>query len=296
MLGGDAGTAQTIFKIRQLVRQGKKSLAVNRLAIGIVWPASDTPDAPCAPKAQAIFDWVLANTRFVPMIVNAQTLRTADEILEVRAGDCTNLNAILIPALLETVGIPARLVTVASDPEVPDEYTHVYAEAYCDGQWIPMDVARPGAAFGRAPERYFRIQTWEIDPVLPGIAGLQGLLAYKAAPRGFDGGLFRGPIVGRGLGQDDSSDFDWSQLETEIPSILGSTAGLVAAARANPSNIVAQGGAVVPAGTVGAVPAGYSYNSSGQLVPTASLSLGANAGGWLLAGLALVAVLFIARS
>jgi transglutaminase-like putative cysteine protease len=158
MAGGDFGTAQTIARIRGLVEQGKKSINVNRAAISIVWGA---PQFSEVEKARAIFDWVRANCRFVRMVVGAQTLRSADEILRVRAGDCANLNAVLIPALLETVGIPARLVTISS-PSEPQEFTHVYAEAYAGNQWIPMDVARPGAQFGREPEIVARKRVWDL--------------------------------------------------------------------------------------------------------------------------------------
>jgi Transglutaminase-like superfamily len=267
MLGGDAGTTQTIAQIRNLVARGKKSIAVNRLAISIVW---STPQFSQTEKAQAIFDWVQQNTRFIPMIVGAQTLRSADEILNVRAGDCANLNAVLIPSLLETIGIRSRLVTVASDAEDPQEFTHVYAEAFVDGQWVPMDVARPGAAFGRAPETYFRKREWDLNP--SGIPGLSGLLAFGRR--------------GRGMGD------DFSSLISALPGIESGGAQIAAAASGGPSY-----GVTYPPGTVGTVPpAGYSYNSAGQLVPTTTLSAtGISGNTLLLIGGALVALMLLSR-
>lgn len=230
LAGGDAGTARTIAAIRDLVARGKRDIEVNRLAIGIVWP---TPQFSETEKAQAIFNWVQQNTRFIPMIVGAQTLRTAREILRVSAGDCSNLNAVLIPSMLETIGIRSRLVTVASDAEAPDEFTHVYAEAFVDGQWVPMDVARPGAYFGRAPEQTFRQRIWDLEsPRFRDVPGLSGLLAYGHR--------------GRGMG-----DFNWSALTSAIPGIETGTAQIVSAARANPGNLFASS---VPAGTVGTTP------------------------------------------
>jgi len=48
-----------------------------------------------------------------------------------------------------------------------------------------------------------------------------------------------GRVGGYRLGQDDDSGFDWSQLETEIPSIEQGSAQIIAASRASPYNITA---------------------------------------------------------
>lgn len=210
LLFGDWGTAQTIAQIRRLVEQGKRSIRINRLAIAIVW---NTPNFSQLDKARAIFNWVQANTRFIPMITGVQTLRAADEILRVRAGDCTNLNGILIPSLLETIGIPARLVTIAGDADDRREFTHVYAEALIDGVWIPMDVARPGAAFGLAPEVIYRQKIWNIDPSLAGQA--KKLAGYLA-------GSLR-----RGVG-----DFS-----TDVAAITSGGSNIISSLRAAPQNI-----------------------------------------------------------
>jgi hypothetical protein len=233
MAGGDAGTAQTIAQIRRLVARGKKSIEINRLAIAIVW---QTPQFSETPKAQAIFDWVQQNTRFIPMIVNAQTLRTPEEILRVRAGDCANLNAVLIPSLLGTIGIRSRLVTIAGDPEDPDEFTHVYAEAFVDGEWVPMDVARPGAAFGRAPETYSRKRVWDLEsPRYQDVNGLSGFLLSGRRSRG--------------MGQD---DFNWNSLITALPGIESGGAQIANAASGGPSYGIP--GVTYPVGTVGTYP------------------------------------------
>jgi hypothetical protein len=210
LLFGDWGTAQTISQIRRLVEQGKRSIAVNRLAIAIVW---NTPNFSTLEKARAIFNWVQANTRFIPMITGVQTLRSATEILRVRGGDCTNLNGILIPSLLETIGIPARLVTIAGDADDRGEFTHVYAEALIDGEWIPMDVARPGAIFGLAPEVIYRKKIWNIDPSLAGEA--KKLAGYLGA------------CCRKGMG-----DFS-----TDVAALTSGGANIINSLRAAPQNI-----------------------------------------------------------
>jgi len=275
--GGDSGTIQTIAQIRRLVDRSIKSINVNRLACAIAW---NTPQFSDAPKAQAVFNWVQQNTRFISDIVGKETLRTADEILRVRAGDCDDLNAILIPSLLGTIGIRSRLVTIAHDPDDPKDFSHIYSEAFVDGEWVPMDVARPGAAYGRGPEQYFRKRMWDLySPAYFDEKPLNGYLSRASMGVGPQKKL-------RGLGD----GFDVSQLEAEIPSIISSTTGLVSAARANPINLV-------PAVTTpaGAPPAGYTYNAQGQLVSSATLTTSGISPTILLIGAGIVLLMVMRR-
>lgn len=244
LFGGDWGTAQTVAKIRQLVDQGKKSIEVNRAAIAITW---NTPNFSESPKAQAIFYWVLENTRFIPDINGVETLRTADEILRVRGGDCDDLNAILIPSLLATIGIPSRLVTIAHHPDDPKEFTHIYSEAFVDGRWIPMDVARPGAAFGRGPEHYFRKRIWDLESnAFQDVARLNGYLGDDSS----------------------SSGVNYNSLANTL---FTGTSDIILAENANPANIY---------GTVTTTPASLASGTalaggSGSLILLLLLGVGA---------------------
>ena len=252
MLGGDWGTGQTISRIRDLVGKGKRSIDLNRLAIAIVW---GTPNFSETEKAAAIYNWVQQNTRFVPMVVNAQTLRTVQEILRVRAGDCANLNAILVPALLETIGIPVRLVTIAADPEDPHEFTHVYAEAFVDGRWIAMDVARKGAAFGRAPEIFYRKRYWDLES--PQYADARN-------PSRLNGYLVRG----RGVGQFPNP----STFQTDIGAATSGAANIINSLRAAPANIVGQSSPY--ATTAGSAPTVAAFSSSILGIPVWGWGIG----------------------
>ena len=157
---GDRGTEQTIQYIRQLVDQGVKDPTINHTAIDIVRsvPAHDD-----LAEVRAIYNWVRANVRFVKDIADKETLRPAGVILDVRAGDCDDINAILLPALLGTIGYRTRVVTIASNPAAPEVFSHVYCEVLVSGQWIALDAARPGAVFGRAPDHYSRKRIWSLS-------------------------------------------------------------------------------------------------------------------------------------
>lgn len=86
----------------------------------------------------------------------------------------------------------------------------------------------------------------------------------------------------RGLGQD--TDFDFSQLETELPSIISATSGLVVASRAAPQNLVA---VTSPGGTTYGAPSSSGLPSTILGMPTGTVLIGAGI---------LVAAIMISRS
>lgn len=181
---GDAGTAQTVALIRRLVDEGKRDEVVNRTAIEMLRRGGAFGYDKMR-QGRAIYDGVLRGIGYVPDPVGKELLRPARAILEVRAGDCDEINAILLPALLESVGIEARLVTIAAHPAAPAEFTHIYCEANIDGRWVPMDAARKGARWGNTPKRAFRRRVWSLSSdEYTDVAGypLRGLNGYGAMP------------------------------------------------------------------------------------------------------------------
>jgi hypothetical protein len=194
---GDAGTAETIKWIRKFIYLGVRDPAVNRLAVAIV---QSVPPYDQTAEAKAIYQWVRQNIRFTGDIFNTETVRTPQEILNVRAGDCDCINGVLIPTLLESVGIEARVVTVAADDSRPEMFSHIYPQANLDGRWtwVAMDAAAKSADFGKEPAHVYRERIWDLHS-----GGYRDL---------------------KGLGQDDDSGgFDLSSLTQLI------TAGTVGA-------------------------------------------------------------------
>jgi Transglutaminase-like superfamily len=161
LLGGDAGPSQTISMLRVLVDDAWKDSFVNRTAIDIVRNAGVQPYDSWG-QIRAIYNWVKGNFYFVNDPVMKEALRPTRELLQLMAGDCDDINANVLPALLGTIGYETRLVTIAADENAPDTFSHVYAEVFQDGQWIPLDAARPGAVFGVAPPYFFRRAWWSL--------------------------------------------------------------------------------------------------------------------------------------
>lgn len=53
--------------------------------------------------------------------------------------DCDDL-AVALSGLLTAAGIRNAFTVIAWRPDAPQQFTHVYNEAYIDGKWIPMDA------------------------------------------------------------------------------------------------------------------------------------------------------------
>ena len=234
---GDRGTAQTIERIRKLVHQGMTDQYINRFAIAIV-RAAGVQQFDFVGEIRAVYEWVRQNIRFTRDIAGIETLRTAREILLVRAGDCDDINSVLLPSLLATICHDVRLVTVSSDPGAPRVFSHIYCEVEIDGQWLPLDSARRNPAFGRGPRNYFRKRVWSLTNA--GFQDIQGLGGY------YDG---RRPGRLRRMG-------DFEDIATGIAKIVG-TAGQATASIINATNT----------GIRPSVP-GFAVNpTTGQLVP-----------------------------
>lgn len=187
LLAGDGGTSQTIDLIRQAVWQGLQDARVRAQLAAIVQgiPAYDS-----LAEARAIYAWVLRNIRFTNDPVGHETVSTPNWILTHRIGDCDDINAVLIPTLIMSAGIPARLVTVSNDPSDPSRFSHVYAEAEINGHWLPLDAARPSASFGTTVAQYRRKRVWSlVDRKYQDLSGLSGAYVGRTG-MGFDWGIF----------------------------------------------------------------------------------------------------------
>jgi len=124
-------------------------------------------------EAAAIYAWVHAHLRFVDDPIDSygdpkETISPAIDVLKFGGGDCDDFT-VLISTLLQISGKLTHIVTVASDPRDPSQFTHVYPEVNIDGEWIPVDAARPGAQFGVAPLRVYRRKVWGETGMLEGL-------------------------------------------------------------------------------------------------------------------------------
>lgn len=245
LLSGDAGVAQTIELMKRLIDEGVKDPVINRYAIDSLRNSQAQQHDPLS-AARAIFDTVSANFFFVNDPVGPsgakETLRPPRATLELKAGDCDDFT-VLICSLLGTIGIGTRIVTVASDPRDPQQFTHVYPEADIDGQWIPVDAARPGAQFGLSPERVYRKKIWSCtDSSSAEVSGVRHSLAGYVALKGM-----------RGLGDD--------SLASDITAGAQGAADIILASNAAPQNIYGNVSTSGASGSLAFPTAGYNVNA-----------------------------------
>lgn len=297
---GDPGTIETVRDMCQLIDEGSKDPEINRAAVWMVRQAR-VPQFDFEGERRAVYRWIRQNVRFIRDIDGKETLRAPRETLLVRAGDC-DCQTILCCALLKSIGQRVRIITIATQPQAPDLFSHVYAEVRDEkGRWLPVDSARRQPKYGRGPANWFRRWAWDTDdashedldaaPTSAAVdrrsrwfAGLNGL-GLGGSPEANGLGAVRAMRRQRrrrqlqlhGLGQE---GFDWSQLESEIPQMEQGTAQIIAASRANPLNITATstGSAVqglTPAAQ--ALLAQQGYGSGLSSVPTWMWLLGAGA-------------------
>jgi hypothetical protein len=261
MPGGDRGTEFTIARIRELVHQGMTDQLINRQAMAIVRAAGVQP-FDFAGEVRAIYDWVRRNVRFFKDIEGVETLRTAREILTIQGGDCDDINAVLLPSLLLTIGHQVRLVTISNYPDQPRVFSHVYCQVEMNGQWVDLDAARRDPAFGKGPRSYFRKRIWSLTS--NDYRDVAGLAGYFTPSRGRNGrpGMRR-------LG--DFSD------------ILDSIAPVIQAAGSATANIIT----ATNTGIRPSVP-GFAVNpATGQLVPinpSGQLAISSAPGGFVASG------------
>lgn len=301
---GDAATSTTLCYIRKLVDEAVKDPLVNRTAIAILRQAR-VRAFDFAGEIRALYEWTRKNIRFTRDITGKETLRSAREILTVRAGDCDDINAILLPAFLATVGHRVRLITISSHPQAPDLFTHIYAEVFSNGQWVPVDAARRHPRLGRAPETYFRKRIWSLtDSDYEDVAGLGYYTPHGAAMRR------RG-----GMGQDDGGVLDegatginWSwtaptDIYTPLSTTIAPSATDIATGGFNWNsfftNLFGMGAKITP-GIVSALNqpgirplygTAYPYGT----YPAASSSLGISSGTLLLIGAGILVIAMVGK-
>jgi Transglutaminase-like superfamily len=238
LLAGESGTVQTIAKMRELVDAALRDPAIIRLATDIVRHVAAYDEMG---EAQAIYDWVKSNIRFTKDPATKEKLYPPAELLKICAGDCDDIS-MLMATLLMAIGYVARLVTVSANGSAPDQFSHVYAEAQVQGQWIPMDAARPDSLFATEPPMYYRKRAWSlVDDSYQDLNGTQrGLHGTKIYNHGGTVNLHLGEypryrsylgsyVRVPQLGQDDGSGF-WDSVVTAIPTITTGAANIIKAA------------------------------------------------------------------
>lgn len=138
---GYPGTLRTVAHLTALLRAGAKDFYVRQKAIDILLERNVKPKDYLG-EIKALFEWVQQNVRYTKDPFRVEVLHSARRMIELRAGDCDDM-AILLGAMLRSIGHPVRLVLTGPDPLRPHLLTHVYLEVSQKGRWIPLDATMP---------------------------------------------------------------------------------------------------------------------------------------------------------
>ena len=142
---GPPGIAATLRIMRQMVKDGRKSMKVRDVALQLI--ANLEPEDWWG-EANACHEFVRDEVRYVQDPCDIELVQVPDVTLENRAGDCDD-KATLLCSLLETIGHPTRFVAVGFKFGV---YEHVYVETMVGKKWVACETTKP-VDFGWAPPR-----------------------------------------------------------------------------------------------------------------------------------------------
>lgn len=135
---GPAGVSATLKIMVRLARQYKKDAGVRELASSLV-RGLDQYDT--TGEIRALQAFVRDGIRYTSDIRGVETIQTPKATLELGVGDCDD-KSLLLAALLESIGRPARFVAIAMNG---GQYTHVLVETRCGkaGRWVALETIRP---------------------------------------------------------------------------------------------------------------------------------------------------------
>jgi len=133
---GKDGTLATLKVMRDITRQGKTSLSVRNLAVGLTGQlrAKDWLN-----ELKILHRFVRDKIRYVRDIKGVETVQTPDVTLSIGSGDCDD-KSVLLASLLESIGHPTRFVAVGFEP---DDFVHVLVETRIGTAWIPAETTEP---------------------------------------------------------------------------------------------------------------------------------------------------------
>ena len=157
---GIAGTHATVREIVRLIRQGTQNAQARLAAVEAV---RNCPWKDKRAEAEAIFNWIRANIRFTYDPEGAELLQDVEAILRYRASDCDDM-VILGGSMLRSVGVPVRIVIIASDPSAPESFNHIYLQTETrPGSWTGFDPSVIDSRVGWEPPRFTRKEIFPIE-------------------------------------------------------------------------------------------------------------------------------------
>lgn len=134
---GPAGIAATLRTMVKLAREFKKDAGVREMAMRLV---RNLPQYDGIGEVKALHAFVRDGIRYTHDIRGVETVQTPRATLEIGGGDCDD-KSLLLAALLESIGKPARFVAIQCGGP---RFSHVLVETRVGkGGWMPLETIKP---------------------------------------------------------------------------------------------------------------------------------------------------------
>lgn len=148
---GAAGIRVTLDEMVRLTRNYRTDPAIRQLAESIL---SAIPARNYWAEVQGVRDWVANNIRYTMDIDGVETIKTPLELLRARFGDCDDMS-LLAGVLLQSIGHPVRYV--ATGPDSPDNFEHVYVETKIGPRWVSVETTEDVSLGWQPPDHLARM-------------------------------------------------------------------------------------------------------------------------------------------
>lgn len=165
--GGDAGTKKTLERMKEIVwksvRHPQHGPLIRETAIRVILQAG------CAPKdfvceAKALHEFTRDKIRWTRDARKHETLVWPARTLMIGAGDCDD-KTMTEGSMALMVGFPGVMFrAIAANPQVPDQYTHVYLmlDPVGNRKWIASDPTVSNAKLGWESPLKYKIMDMEL--------------------------------------------------------------------------------------------------------------------------------------
>jgi transglutaminase-like putative cysteine protease len=147
---GVGGIRATLDEMVSLTRQYRVNLMLRNLAEQIVVAV---PGKSYFGEAAAIQQWVRDNIRYTGDIADVETLKTPDQLIVSRFGDCDDMS-LLSGTLLQTLNHPVRYVAVGREP---GNFEHVFPETKIGNRWVAVETTEEVPLGWVPPDMPFRM-------------------------------------------------------------------------------------------------------------------------------------------
>jgi len=133
--GGNAGTAETLRYMRDLVRQSliNPAQTVREKALSLV---SALPARQWLGEIRVLHEFVRDEIRYVNDPEEFELVQTPEKTLEYGQGDCDD-QATLLAGLLHSLGHPAQFTAVGLGG---GPFSHVLVETKVGERWVPLET------------------------------------------------------------------------------------------------------------------------------------------------------------